>query len=625
MNDYLPVEAKQHLKDELQPARNRGFYICPLCGSGTGKGHGKADGALKITPDGMKWHCFSCNEGGDILDLLEKRDHVDQKEARQIISDRYGIAPAQKPKVAPVQQGEKLKAQNAGADANNYINACAAKIGGSDGEEYLTKRGLTPDTLQAFRIGYDAEKKAVVIPYPATDYYTTRSISGKEYRKPAGIAEPLFITGDPGKGALFICEGQIDALSLVQAGATAAAAIGGAGAGKLESMKPIKKAVIVRDNDDAGENTAQRIKEALTVKGVRCIIVQPPAEVKDANELLQKDPARLSGLVIEWAGQLDNDPDNISDYLQGAFSKDLARFQSFKDRKTGFSNIDEITSLYPGLYVIGAISSLGKTTFAHQLADQLAGAGDHVLYFSLEQNRLEMVSKGISRLTARQDIKTAVSAIDIRRGSDSEAVKDAIAEYSRIAAHEYMIECNFDTTIDSITGRVKEYMQEEKEKPVVIVDYLQIIRPQDPKQSTKDAVDGHVRALKKLQSENDLVLLVISSLNRMNYLTPVDFESFKESGGIEYTADVIWGLQLQIMNGDIFDKKDKLKEKREKVKAAKLENPRKIELVCLKNRYGRSSYSCGFNYYPQFDLFIPESDFTPAPDDFNPFEDYKRI
>ena len=74
------------------------------------------------------------------------------------------------------------------------------------------------------------------------------------------------------------------------------------------------------------------------------------------------------------------------------------------------------------------------------------------------------------------------------------------------------------------------------------------------------------------------------------------------------------------MNGDLFDKKDKLKEKREKVKAAKLEVPRKIELVCLKNRYGRSSYSCGFNYYPQFDLFVPEDDFIPIDDDDLPFD-----
>ncbi len=96
---------------------------------------------------------------------------------------------------------------------------------------------------------------------------------------------------------------------------------------------------------------------------------------------------------------------------------------------------------------------------------------------------------------------------------------------------------------------------------------------------------------------------MVSSINRANYLNPVDFESFKESGGIEYTADVVWGLQLQILNDDLFSKDNKIKEKRETVRAAKKAIPRKIELLCLKNRYGVSSYSCGFNYYPQFDLF----------------------
>ena len=304
--------------------------------------------------------------------------------------------------------------------------------------------------------------------------------------------------------------------------------------------------------------------------------------------------------------------------------QELERFQSFKDRKTGYRNIDAITSLYPGLYVIGAISSLGKTTFTHQLGDQLAAAGDHVLYFSLEQTRLEMVTKGISRTTAHKSyfdgFKGAVSAIEIRRGNITDFVREAAREYAEAAATETVIECGFDTTIDTIVQTVQGYIAAQGVKPVVIVDYLQIIRPTDPRQATKDAVDANVRALKKLQTDNDLVIMVICSLNRQNYLTPVDFESFKESGGIEYTADVVWGLQLSVMNDDLFNGEKKIKEKREKVKAAKLEVPRKVQLVCLKNRYGRSSYECGFNYYPQFDLFTPEDDFIPVENDpDNPF------
>ena len=146
----------------------------------------------------------------------------------------------------------------------------------------------------------------------------------------------------------------------------------------------------------------------------------------------------------------------------------------------------------------------------------------------------------------------------------------------------------------------------------MIVDYLQIIRPLDSRQSTKDAVDGHVRAFKKLQVENDLVVLLISSLNRQNYLTPIDYESFKESGGIEYTADVIWGLQLSVMNNEMFDKEKGLKQKREAVRAAKKANPREIELVCLKNRYGVSSYTCRFQYYAKNDYFVPRDESNPV-------------
>ena len=319
-------------------------------------------------------------------------------------------------------------------------------------------------------------------------------------------------------------------------------------------------------------------------------------------------------------------PDSVYSYIHGAMGDDLERFQRFKDRKTGYDNIDRIQSLYPGLYVLGAISSLGKTTFIHQMADQIAATGDHVLYFSLEQSRLEMVTKGISRMTARQapqgDLKSAVSAIDIRGGKITGAVREAARAYAEAAKTESIIECGFDTTIDAITDKVTGYVREWNVKPVVIVDYLQIIRPADPRQTAKDAVDTHVRALKKLQVENDLVIIVICSLNRQNYLTPVDFESFKESGGIEYTADVVWGLQLAVMNDDLFSKEKSLKEKREKVRLAKLENPRRIQFICLKNRYGRSSYECNFAYYSQFDLFVPSVDvtFTEVTDPDNPFE-----
>lgn len=345
-------------------------------------------------------------------------------------------------------------------------------------------------------------------------------------------------------------------------------------------------------------------------------------------------PGAVQGNTAEQANTTDNTeyhdkpiissenprPDAISTYLEATFTKDIERFLGFKDRKTGFENLDrQCGGLYPGLYVIGAISSLGKTTFIHQMGDQLATAGDHVLFFSLEQNRLEMVTKSLSRITGRHNKSTAVSAINIRSGKLTKEVLAAAEEYNTIADRVSVVECNFNTNITFILDYTKAYMEANPGvKPVVIVDYLQIIPPTDPRQSDKEKVDNIVRGLKKLQSDNDLVIFVVSSINRANYLAPMDFESFKESGGIEYTADVVWGLQLQVLNDDIFNSEKKVKEKREKVREAKKANPRKIELLCLKNRYGVSSYSCGFTYTPQFDLFEVDreyefSEFTQEP------------
>ncbi len=57
-----------------------------------------------------------------------------------------------------------------------------------------------------------------------------------------------------------------------------------------------------------------------------------------------------------------------------------------------------------------------------------------------------------------------------------------------------------------------------------------------------------------------------------------------------------------MIHDEIFDKPNNVKEKREKLREAKESTPRTIELVCLKNRYGRD-YKCLFEYYPAQDRY----------------------
>ena len=69
-------------------------------------------------------------------------------------------------------------------------------------------------------------------------------------------------------------------------------------------------------------------------------------------------------------------------------------------------------------------------------------------------------------------------------------------------------------------------------------------------------------------------------------------QAFKESGGIEYSADVLFGLQLKGVEAKDFD-----------VEIAKSKTPREIELKILKNRRGRAGGSILFEYYPKFNYF----------------------
>lgn len=325
-------------------------------------------------------------------------------------------------------------------------------------------------------------------------------------------------------------------------------------------------------------------------------------------------------------------------YFAEKWAEQLANFQKYRDHKTGFSNLDNIQPLYPGLYVIGAISSLGKTTFIHQMADQIASEKKPVLYFSYEQSALELYSKALARRMNQQYQKDKTSkrfsSIDIRRGlaDGTQELADQIAAYTAdVENYLNVVECNFDCPVETIQEITKKYIKAAEENnlpaPTIIIDYLQVISPStiNGKAITEQraSVDHIVKSLKSFQKSNNLTVICICSLNRMNYMLPVDFESFKESGGIEYTADVVWGMQLSILSKPEFQHirdprtgkthEASIAEQREMIKDAKCQEIRDIQLVTLKNRYGASSYTVDFEYEPRYDTFrMPPPPAAPA-------------
>lgn len=648
------VRSRISIRDIVTPKKARdGGYICPICDSGTKGQKGEKTGAFHIYDETKSFSCYSCHAGGDVSTLYAKLNNMTNGKAIEELAARIGLyyddeqKKAPRPAPKPPTEEQKLSSlserETAPKDYTAYYKECADRLFAADnsgwaGMEYLLNRGIDLDVMGRFWIGYDPKSDPagkghptprIIIP-TSESHYVARAISDDcpvQYRKmnPAGSPAGFFNIKTLRKQEtqeVFVCEGAIDALSFLSVGAEAIA-INSTAQGKrfiktLEENRPRADItfIIAMDNDDAGKTASGLLASGLRRLGLPFIVASNLyGKHKDANEALCADKAAFMESVERARGNTAARPDNTSAYIDDFMQGDIEHFNC--ERKTGFQNFDKITGgLFPALYVLAAISSLGKTSFALQLADQMAAAGNDVLFFSLEMSRLELVSKSIARTAAQLHPDQFITSTMIRKG---EIPADAVAKYKESVKDRLsIIEGNFEINISSIGDYVRKYTEKTGTRPVVIVDYLQILQPapEDAKKGKREGIDNTVSELKRLSRELDAPIVVISSVNRANYQAPVAFESLKESGNIEYSADVVLGLQLQCLNDPLFADEKKTIEKREKVKQEKQANPRRIELVALKNRFGVSSFSCFYKYYPSKDLFeeTEEADATqPAP------------
>jgi replicative DNA helicase len=307
-------------------------------------------------------------------------------------------------------------------------------------------------------------------------------------------------------------------------------------------------------------------------------------------------------------------------YYEDKFDEKIEFFRRFERRKTGFDDLDRELTFSPGLIVLGAISSLGKTTFALQIACQMAKLGEDILFFSLEQSRFELMTKNLSRLIAQQsqnekgEPQRKVPATRIRAGNWSDDVAryiyDAKAEYKGFGYNLSVIDADDIIDLKKIEAIVEDHIKQNETAPIVIIDYLQIIKaPSGYYGTDKQRIDVIVETLKQMQKKHNLTLLLISSINRAAYLAPLDFESFKESGIIEFSSDVVLGLQLEVIH-TLGESDDSKTEKRDAIINAKSQIPRQVELICLKNRNGASGWTIYFDYFPNADIYIPRSNRT---------------
>jgi replicative DNA helicase len=599
---------------------------------------------MSYNPKNNRLQCFTCGFCEDIFGYIGKvKGITDKKEQFRETFKELGLTMGKEPSftgsqsyefTAPQSQMPKPKEQT---DYSEYLAACADR---TDPRHYLENRGISAEVAQRFGIGFDPAFKAgknftwqaVIIPTnkEKTSFVArnTDPDTGKDYRyQKRGETSCLnlqTLDEQNNHAPIWLAEGEIDALSIIEAGGRAI------GLGSTSSVNrfiaELKKHapdafsfILALDTDDAGRKASETLIEYFKSAGVRFFGMPSflaDSGTKDVNEyLMTHGEAELRENRIEAENECTTARHNdYSDYMASVCNSAFmnAFIQSLDEENecipTGLRGLDTLLDggLYEGLYVIGAQPAAGKTALVLQISDNIArGDGSElrahdVLYFSLEMSRFELIARSVSRTTFELGLKhhiprkywKSARGIQIKErrehycDAEKKLINDALTEYwTSVAPRVCMYEGTADFGTAFIRNAVIEHIKKTNRRPVVVIDYLQIIpQESDGKALTeKQHMDRVILELKRISREFHLPVLAISSLNRGSYES-VSLSSYKESGAVEFTADVAIGLE-----------RDNIQ--REKGK------PVPIVVKVLKNRHGMRDTKLTLNFFGEFSAF----------------------
>ncbi len=258
----------------------------------------------------------------------------------------------------------------------------------------------------------------------------------------------------------------------------------------------------------------------------------------DTREMLSKAEERIFG-ILESRGRGEVSP--ISDVLQDAMDRLDSRLEhhhAFGGLETGFDDLDQLTGGLQNseLTILAARPSMGKTALAMNIAEHVVTQlRAPVLFVSLEMSALELADRLLCSVAE-------VNGHRLRNGTigheDRQKLVQASVEMSKAPLY---IDDSPSRTMTEIGANARRLKRRDN-LSLVIIDYLQLIEPDNPKDPRQEQVAKIARRLKGLARELDAPVLCLAQLNRQVEATRDNrpqLSHLRESGAIEQDADVV--------------------------------------------------------------------------------------
>ncbi|MFA5998285.1 MAG: DNA primase [Candidatus Paceibacterota bacterium] len=346
------IKERLSIQDIISPyvkLRRAGRSMVGLCPF-----HKEKTGSFHVSLERGSWHCFGCGEGGDGFSFIEKIEGVDFKGALKMLAEKAGVT------IEYSGGGNKedaTKKERLRALMSRASEWYAGKLAGSPAEAYAKQRGLTPETIATWRLGYAPEAwRALLEAFtaegfsvdellaaglikeadgkPGTYYdrfrnrlmfpirdaagrvvaFTGRALAADDLAKYLNSPETelyhkseILFGMDFAKDAIrvrkftMLVEGQIDVLLAHQAGFQNAIALSGTALSEkhLSLMKRYSEnLMLVLDADAAGLTATARSSALALREGLRVKAARLPAG-KDPAELISEDAKDFAKRVTE--------------------------------------------------------------------------------------------------------------------------------------------------------------------------------------------------------------------------------------------------------------------------------------------------------------------------------------
>lgn len=392
INEYIQAKGWESKKQSGQIVVGE----CPFCHDT--KSHFYCD------PDKNVFFCHKCSEGGNLWTLKKYMGDVQEN-----------IRPAfKKPKYKKPDQQKAIKYHQ-------------ALLKDSEALEFLKEdKGITRESVERFKLGLCHENG---IGWLTTPHFKKgdlinikfRSLppAEKTFKRIAGCRSILFNVDalQEYKEKIHITEGESDAIALVQAGVENV--VGGTtGAGSfdpewIDQLKSQKKIFICYDSDQTGQKGARSLAKRLGYN--RCFNIELP-EGQDVNDFFKDHDIFDFQTLVRQARKLDL-PGVISvSTAIGLLAREKQTVEGEEGLLTPWSNVNRIIKGFHAgdLVILTAFPKIGKTSWALEIAMDLALKDKPVLFFCLEMRPERLVKK----LIQRQYRKENVSFFDIERAEN---------------------------------------------------------------------------------------------------------------------------------------------------------------------------------------------------------------